>query len=314
MSESRNADQGAPSGARPTGEPAQRPLTYYDVLDLDRDATPEEIKAAYYELARQYHPDVASQDPDAAAKFALINEAYRALSDPKRRQQYDRTLPKKSYPLRHPTPQKIWREATEVVLIRSDRFGPLNQAMQAAFPITLDGDLLVVTMPGSERHLAGHMETASNRNAILNALELVAGRRLDFRIIDGSTVADWEALRDAEARTRPTAARAPQETRAAAPPTARPGEGPWDELIQRIHRHYQQLAKRQYPQSKARFLREALGWIARVDEDLRYQPDVDEDAHERSLARAIERVAAVLDLPAVFVAIQLDALKRGGEL
>ncbi len=314
MSESRKQDEVAPSGVRPTGEPARRPLTYYDVLDLDRDATPEEIKATYYELARQHHPDVASEDPEAAGKFALINEAYRVLSDPKRRHQYDRTLPKKSYPLRHPTPQKIWREATEVVLIRSDRFGPLNQAMQATVPITLDGSLLVVTMPGSERHLAGHMETASNRNAILNALEFVAGERLDFRIIDGSSVAEWEGLRDAEARTRQTSSRAPEEARAPAPPSGRPGEGPWDELIQRIHRQYQQLAKRQYPQSKARFLREALGWIVRADEDLRYQAGADEEGHERALARAIERVAAVLDLPPVLVAIQFDTLKRMGEL
>jgi len=305
MSEPRNDDERAP---------ARRPVTYYDVLGLDRDATPEEIKAAYYELARQHHPDVASQDPEAAAKFALISQAYSVLSDSKRRYQYDRTLPKKSYPLRHPTPHKIWREATEVVLIRSDRFGPLNQAMQATVPITLDEDLLVVTMPGSERHLAGHMETASNRNSILNALELVAGRRLDFRIIDGSSAAEWQALRDAEARTRQTTLPTQEEARGAAPARARPGEGPWDELIQRIHRQYQQFPKRQYPQAKARFLREALGWIARVDEDLRYQPNVDEDAHERALARSLERLAAILDLPPVLVAIQLDALKRTGEI
>ena len=303
MSERQKQDEGAPAG---------RPMTYYDVLDLDRDATAEELKAAYYDLARRYHPDVASDDPDAAARFALINEAYRALSDPKRRHQYDRTLPRKSYPLRHPTPQKIWREATEVVLIRSDRFGPLNQAMQATVPITLDGDLLVVTMPGSERHLAGHMETASNRNAIVNALELVTGRRLSFRIIDGPSAAEWEGLRDAEARARQSTVRTQEEARAAAPGKARPGEGPWDEVIQRIHRQYQQLSKRQYPQTKARFLREAVGWIAGADEELRYQGEVDEDSHERGLARAIERVAAVLELPAVLVAIQLEVLKRTG--
>jgi curved DNA-binding protein CbpA len=300
------AEQGGKKGQASS----RRPVTYYDVLDLDRDATPEEIKAAYHELARRYHPDVASEDPETAQRFALINEAYRALSDQQRRYQYDRTLPKKSYPLRHPTPQKIWREATEVVLIRSDRFGPLNQAMQAAVPITLDDELLIITMPGSERHLSGHMETASNRNSIRNALELVSGQRLDFRIIDGSTAEDWHRLKKAEAKTKDGTAR-PQGAASASAP--RPGEGPWDEIIQRIHRQYQQLPKRQYPQSKARYLREALGWIARLDEDLRYQSDVDEDAHERALARSIERLAAVLDLPPVFVALHLDALKRTGE-
>ena len=292
----------------------QRPLTYYDVLNLDRDAAPEEIKAAYHELARQHHPDVASEDPEATQKFAVINEAYRVLSDSQRRYQYDRTLPKKTYPLRHPTPQKVWREATDVVLIRSDRFGPLNQAMQAVVPIMLDGDLLVLTVPGSERHLAGHLETASNRNAVVNALELVRGQRTGFRVIDGATQEDWLALKQAEhIRTRSGAPATAEGPAAAA--TVRPGvgEGPWDELIQRMHRQYQQLPKRQYPQSKARYLREALGWVSRLDEELRYGSEGSEDTHDRALARALERLGAIVDLPPVLVALEMNALRRSGE-
>ena len=296
----------------------QRPMTYYDVLDLDRDATEEEIKAAYRRLAREYHPDVATEDPEVGQRFALISQAYRVLSDAQRRRQYDRTLPQKSYPLRHPTPEKIWREATEVVLLRSDRFGPLNQAMQAAIPITLDEDMLVLSMPGSERHLSGHLDTAANRNSIVNALELVTGSRVDFRLIDGSSVEDWERLKEVEKKAR-EGARARNATRAnagSAParPTARIGEGPWDEVIQRIHRQYQQVPKRQFPQAKARYLREALSWIAATDEELRYQDGFDEDSHERALARALERLASVLDLPAVLVALQFENMKRAGEL
>lgn len=315
MSEQENAgSQDQPQDIwAPTGD---RPLTYYDILDLDRDATQDDIRAAYHYLARRYHPDVVGNDPEAAQRFALINEAYRVLSDTQRRYQYDRTLPRKSYPLRHPTPQKIWQEATEVVLIRSDRFGPLNQAMQATVPVTLDGDLLVLTIPGPERHLAGHLETASHRNAILNALELVCGRRIDYRMIDGNTVDDWEALKRAEARARETAAPATGAGQAGAAGAARPaavGETPWDEVIQRMHRTYQHLPRRQYPQTKARFLRDALGWIARVDEDQRFDAQ-NEEAHERALARTLERLAAILDLPAVVVAIQLESLRRAGEV
>jgi len=291
----------------------RRPITYYDVLDLDRDASPDEIKAAYYKLAREYHPDVAADDPDITQKFALISQAYRILSDPQRRHQYDRTLPQKSYPLRHPTAEKIWRETTDVVLLRSDRFGPLNQAMQAAIPITLDADLLVLSMPGAERHLTGHMETAANRNAILNALELTSGRRLDFRFVEGSSVEDWEALKKGEQRARESSSRGKRQGAATSARPA-PGEGPWDELVQRIHRQYQQVPKRQYPQAKARYLRDAVGWIVATEQEIRYQGEVDEDAHERSVARAIERLAAILELPPVFVALQLENMKRSGEV
>ncbi len=293
-----------------------RPLTYYDVLDLDRDATAEEIKAAYYELARKYHPDLAGEDAAAAQRFSLINEAYQVLSDPQRRYQYDRTLPRKSYPLRHPTPEKVWREATDVVLIRSDRFGPLNQAMQAAIPITLDEDLLVLTMPGSERHLAGHLETASNRNSILNALELVTGRRIGFRVIDGSTVEDWEQLKAAEQQQRKKSRQEGQEASSPVPPAAGPaaaGSDPWNEIIQQMHRRYHELTRRQQPQAKARFCREVLIRIIQTEEELRVAGEQDEETHERNLARVLDRLATVLEVPGVVVGLEFERMKRTGD-
>lgn len=61
---------------------------YYETLGVKRDATPEQIKAAYRRLARQLHPDV-NKAPDAAQRFARVQEAYDALSDPQKRRHYD---------------------------------------------------------------------------------------------------------------------------------------------------------------------------------------------------------------------------------
>ncbi|MBO8141409.1 MAG: molecular chaperone DnaJ [Firmicutes bacterium] len=66
---------------------------YYEVLGVSRDASPEEIKRAYRKLARQYHPDVNKDDPQAEEKFKEINEAYRVLSDPQARAKYDQFGP-----------------------------------------------------------------------------------------------------------------------------------------------------------------------------------------------------------------------------
>ncbi len=62
---------------------------YYEVLGVERNASAEEIKQAFRQLARRYHPDV-STDPDAEEKFKEINEAYGILSDPQKRARYDR--------------------------------------------------------------------------------------------------------------------------------------------------------------------------------------------------------------------------------
>ena len=61
---------------------------YYEVLGVDRDASPEVIKRAYKRLARKYHPDV-STEPDAEERFKEIGEAYDVLRDEQKRATYD---------------------------------------------------------------------------------------------------------------------------------------------------------------------------------------------------------------------------------
>jgi molecular chaperone DnaJ len=68
---------------------------YYDILGVDKKATPEEIKSAYRKLAMKYHPDRNQGDEAAAEKFKEVNEAHETLSDEQKRAAYD-------YELEHP--------------------------------------------------------------------------------------------------------------------------------------------------------------------------------------------------------------------
>jgi molecular chaperone DnaJ len=62
----------------------------YEVLGVGRTADEAEVKKAFRKLARELHPDVNNHDPDAEEKFKEAAEAYEILSDPDRRQVYDR--------------------------------------------------------------------------------------------------------------------------------------------------------------------------------------------------------------------------------
>lgn len=64
---------------------------YYQILGIERNASPDQIKTAFRSMAKAWHPD-RSKAPNAKEKFQAISEAYEVLSDTIKRQQYDRRL------------------------------------------------------------------------------------------------------------------------------------------------------------------------------------------------------------------------------
>jgi len=64
-------------------------IDYYKILGVNKNATQDEIRAAYRKLARKHHPDLNQNDKEANKKFQQINEANEVLSDPDKRKKYD---------------------------------------------------------------------------------------------------------------------------------------------------------------------------------------------------------------------------------
>jgi molecular chaperone DnaJ len=62
---------------------------YYDVLGVNKSASPEELKSAYRKLAVKYHPDKNPGDKTAEDKFKEASEAYGVLSDKSKKESYD---------------------------------------------------------------------------------------------------------------------------------------------------------------------------------------------------------------------------------
>ena len=113
------------------------PKNYYEVLGINPNATAEEIRRAYVQMARQYHPDRNTNAEKG--HMAELNHVYEILSNPQKRQEYDtRFVPEKVYdfskpkagekkvPVRQPREYKIgeksfaaryWKEGLAIVII-----------------------------------------------------------------------------------------------------------------------------------------------------------------------------------------------------
>ena len=104
---------------------------YYKMLGLNRDASEDEIKRAYRQLALKYHPDHHPDDPESEEIFKEIGEAYAVLSDLEKRKEYDQfghTGFKRRY-----TTEDIFSNLNFEELFREFAFGFSNQVFREFF-------------------------------------------------------------------------------------------------------------------------------------------------------------------------------------
>ncbi len=114
-------------------------MSLYAILGVSPEADEETIRMAYRMLARRYHPDMGSGS--SVEKFRQITEAYETLSDPWRRQAYDRSLQKA-----RPIPRRPSGVRAEPITVHPQPIGGRVRGMPwargAAFPPFLDLDPL----------------------------------------------------------------------------------------------------------------------------------------------------------------------------
>ncbi|XP_042294019.1 dnaJ homolog subfamily A member 3, mitochondrial isoform X2 [Sceloporus undulatus] len=104
----------APAASFHSSPPGCAKDDFYQVLGVPRSASQKEIKKAYYQLAKKYHPDTNKDDPKAKEKFAQLAEAYEVLGDEVKRKQYDAYGAAGFDPGSAGTGQQYWRGGPSV--------------------------------------------------------------------------------------------------------------------------------------------------------------------------------------------------------
>jgi curved DNA-binding protein CbpA len=105
----------------------------YQLLGISRAASQADIGRAYRQQARAVHPDSRPREADAPARFLALAEAYQVLSDPGRRADYDRALPRRAAADRQRAPRPA-RAATAQVPAPALWVGPVQVDPPAAPP------------------------------------------------------------------------------------------------------------------------------------------------------------------------------------
>ena len=199
--------------------------------------------------------------------------------------------------------RKIWLEAVERVKDRT--LAPtLWRALEMGYGVTTENGQFIVGFPPSDSPMAGYLTSADHKNTIERVLTELIGSQMQLKIIEGTTIQDYEAFKKREAiaeKTRKEALERKHVERAA--------DRAWETISEQCSRKYAQTPLRQLPQTRGQFLFEAIQIISDAMDRIHPDGKIDEPAH-RALGRVIDKVGTLADVPSAIVAAELIKYRR----
>lgn len=179
----------------------------------------------------------------------------------------------------------------------------LWRTLETAVPVVVENGEFVVGFAPGTYHMSGHMTGSEHKNAIESALREFSGSSLSLRVIEGTTVEDWDSAKAKDQRLQAIKDAAYKKREAETAVTKS-----WDGLLEVVGRRYASMAFRTMPQFRARYIEEVLGLISETMDVLMPEGKGDELA-ERSLARVLERVGTLAEVPPAIIALELKRLR-----
>jgi DNA polymerase elongation subunit (family B) len=177
------------------------------------------------------------------------------------------------------------------------------EAVEATSAVTVEGDLLVVGLPSEDYNRASHITHSTTLNTVESVVSSVFGQPLKVKVIEGITLADWDAHKEREAKV----AALRQASLVPRPASQSGSSNSWEALYEQMSRLFSQTPNRTLPTGKARFANEALYIL--LDAMNRLYPNPPDEASERSLCRVLERISNTSEIPAPVLAFELERLR-----
>jgi hypothetical protein len=190
------------------------------------------------------------------------------------------------------------------------------QAIETVIPILIEDTTLVVGLPEAAGYYASHLTGTENRTKLEKIILDLSGLPLKLRIIEGTEEEDWEAVK----RREQIAQNASQAFRARlsgpAGTAARRAET-WESLMEKIYSMFSRSQGHHLPQGRAEYLLQVIPIIANGSKELMENASPNDERNERALARILEKVGSLVEVPGAMVALELiryqerHGMKRG---
>ncbi len=202
---------------------------------------------------------------------------------------------------------QIWLIAAEKVKDRV--IAPtLYRALELPVGIAVEGNEFILGFANQDLPMAGHLRSAQHRAIVDQCVSEVLKRKVRVRIIEGTTIEDYEHYKQQEKARETT-----HVTLNAQREKERQVIAAWDQIGEQITRLYAKLNLRQLAQQRAEFMWEVFRLIDEAIDKMGYDENSDEIS-KRALARVFEKFATVVDIPSTMLAFEFFKLRKEGKL
>jgi hypothetical protein len=197
----------------------------------------------------------------------------------------------------------VWKEVRKRVFIKLPFSLGVADAMEAVIPITLDEDTFVCGLAPRDYPLSGHLHADSVRNTVEGILRQASRRHIRFELIEGTTIADWETIKERQRRAHAAViAMAEQKLE------EHHFEDVLNQIVGELRQRITSARDRMLPQIRAQLLLDIVPQLSDAEEML----FAGQESHDRrrAMARAIDRVAGFLEVPPLTLALEIERQRR----